>query len=469
MTNTDIVVQIEGRRRSNSLTPKMTSWPDASYAPSTSAQLAVADESQRFIHLGLLVIVLTFGIGGLLLGHIPLAGAIVASGMVKVADNRKSVQHLEGGIIKEIRVRNGDRVAVGQTLIVLEDERANASLDLLAGQWDAAAAKAARLQAERDIRPELIFPERLRARAGEHPLAELLSMETGLFYSKRATLERQIALFADQSAELDREIVNLQEQLRAETAVSRLQAEELRVHETAFQQQLVSRIQMLASQRIQQQHQARLAELGAALARARQRQSDLRLRTVAVRTQYTQGAADELSVVNALLFDLEEKQRPSRDAVHRQTITAPIAGQIVDLQVFTVGGVVRPGERLLDIVPEAEPLLVEARIGLDDVDNVQPGLPVDVRLTAYPARSTPLLNGVVRYVSADQISDPHTGVGHYITQVAVDPASLVIAGENVRLQPGMHAELFIKTGERTALDYLLAPMVDTLRRSLREP
>jgi len=244
------------------------------------------------------VIILTFGIGGLLLGHIPLAGAIVASGMVKVADNRKSVQHFEGGIIKEIRVHNGDRVAVGQTLIVLEDERANASLDLLAGQWDAAAAKAARLQAERDIRPELIFPERLRARAGEHPLAELLSMETELFHSKRAILERQIALFADQSAELDREIVNLQEQLRAETAVGRLQAEELRVHETAFQQQLVSRIQLLASQRIQQQHQARLAELGAALARARQRQGDLRLRTVAVRTQYTQGAADELSMVN---------------------------------------------------------------------------------------------------------------------------------------------------------------------------
>ncbi len=251
--------------------------------------------------------------------------------------------------------------------------------------------------------------------------------------------------------------------------MGRLQAEELRVHETAFQQQLVSRIQLLASQRIQQQHQARLAELGAALARARQRQGDLRLRTVAVRTQYTQGAADELSMVNALLFDLEEKQRPSRDAVHRQTITAPIAGQIVDLQVFTVGGVVRPGERLLDIVPEAEPLLVEARIGLDDIDNVQPGLPVDVRLTAYPARNTPLLNGVVRYVSADQISDPRTGVGHYIAQVAVDPASRVIAGENVRLQAGMHAELLIKTGERTVLDYLLAPMADTLRRSLREP
>lgn len=469
MTSSDIIVQIEGRRRPIALNPKMPPSLNALCAPSIPAQPVTVDEGRRFIRLGLLVITLAFGIGGLLLSHIPLASAIVASGMVKVADNRKSVQHLEGGIIKEIRVRNGDRVAAGQTLIVLEDERANASLDLLAGQWDAAAAKAARLQAERDFQPELMFPERLRARASERHLAQLLRMEAESFRSKRAMLERQIALFTDQNAELDQEIANLHEQLRAETAAGRLQAEELRVHETAFQRQLVSKVQVLASQRAQQQHQARVAELGAALARVRQRQDDLRLRTATTRAQYVQGAADELTAVNALLFDLEEKQRPSRDAVHRQAITAPLAGQIVDLQVFTVGGVARPGERLLDIVPEAEPLLIEARLGLDDIDNVRPGLAVDVRLTAYPTRSTPLVHGVVRYVSADQLSDPRTGVRHYIAQVAVDPVSLAIAGESVRLQPGMHAELFIKIGERTVLDYLLAPMTDTLRRSLREP
>ena len=143
MTSSDIIVQIEGRRRPISLNPKIPPSLEALCAPSTTAQPVIVDEGRRFIRLGWLVITLAFGIGGLLLSHIPLAGAIVASGMVKVANNRKSVQHLEGGIIKEIRIRNGDRVAAGQTLIVLEDERANASLDLLAGQWDAAAAKAA--------------------------------------------------------------------------------------------------------------------------------------------------------------------------------------------------------------------------------------------------------------------------------------------------------------------------------------
>lgn len=174
------------------------------------------------------MVAVAFGAGGYLLGGAPLAGAVVASGVVKVADNRKSVQHLEGGIVKEIRVHNGERVAAGQTLIVLEDERTSAGLDLLAGQWDAAATKAARLQAERDFRPEPDFPERLRARAENPKVAELLRMETSLFQTKRAALERQLKSFENQIAEIDREQNSLQAQLSAEKEASRLLGEEVR-------------------------------------------------------------------------------------------------------------------------------------------------------------------------------------------------------------------------------------------------
>ena len=464
MTNDNTVVQI-GRRRP-------AREPSQNAAPSATDPVSLAppalEEGRKAIRLGLLVVVVAFGGGGLLLGRTPLAGAVVVSGVVKVTDNHKSVQHLEGGIVKEIRVRNGDRVAAGQTLIVLEDERATAGLDLLAGQWDAAAAKAARLQAEREFRSEPVFPERLRARAGDARIAELLRMETAQFQTKRAALERQLKSFDDQVAETEKEQVSLQAQLAAEKEASRLLAEEVRANEAGQQQQVVAKVQVLALKRAQQERLARQAELGAAIARTRQRMEELRSRAKAFRNQYTQAAADESSAVRAQLADLEEKQRPSRDAVTRQAIVAPIAGQVVDLQVFTVGGVARPGERLLDIVPESQPLLVEARVGLDDIDDLRLEQSADIRLTAYPTRTTPLLHGTVRYISADQLSDPRTGTQHYIAQVAVDAASLQAAGDGVHLQPGMRAELFIKTGERTVLDYLLEPVAATLRRALRE-
>ncbi len=444
--------------------PIQSLMPLAMVAPAP----AVLDEGRRVIRLGLLVLALAFGGAGLMLGRVPLASAVVAPGVVKVADNRKSVQHLEGGIVKEIRVRNGDRVAAGQTLIVLEDERASAGLDLLAGQWDTAAARAARLQAERDFRSEPLFPERLHGRAAEPRVAELLRTETALFQTRRAALERQLQSFNEQIVEIEQEQASLQAQLGAEKEAGRLLGEELRAYEAGQQQHVVTRVQVLALKRAQQERLARQAELGGAMARSRLRMEELRARAAALRNQYMQVAADELSTIKAQLADLEEKLRPSRDAVNRQAIVAPLAGQVVDLQVFTVGGVVRPGERVLDIVPDASTLLIEARIGLDDIDNLHLQQAVDIRLTAYPTRSTPLLHGVVRYISADQLSDPRTGAAHYIAQVAVEGSALSSAGAALPLQPGMRAELFIKTGERTVLDYLLEPLTATLRRSLRE-
>jgi len=347
MTNDQTVVQI-GRKRpvreptqtAQNLAPTQTAQ---NLAPPTqnpvSSAPVVLEEGRKAIRIGLLVVSVAFGGGGLLLGRAPLAGAVVASGTVKVTDNHKSVQHLEGGIVKEIRVRNGDRVAAGQTLIVLEDERTTAGLDLLAGQWDAAAAKAARLQAERDFRPEPerdfrpepAFPERLRARTEDPKVAELLRMETSLFQTKRAALERQLKSADDQVAEIDREQNSLQVQLSAEKEASRLLDEEVRANEAGQRQQVVTKVQVLSLKRAQQERLARQAELGGAIARSRQRMEEsrqrmeeLRSRAAALRNQYTQAAADELTTVKALLSDLEEKQRPSRDAVNRQAITAPI-------------------------------------------------------------------------------------------------------------------------------------------------
>ena len=461
MTADAVIFQMTAKKPTREAEQNLSPVPDSTAA-------AVLTEGQRVIRVGLLVVIAAFGVGGVMFGQAPLAGAVLASGVVKVADNRKSVQHLEGGIVKEIRVRNGDPVVAGQTLIVLEDEPAPATLDLLPGQWEATAAKAARLQAERDVRPEPDFPARLRARAADARVADLLRMEITLFHTKRAALDRQLTSLDQQISEIDREQASLQAQFDAGKEANRLLAEEVGANEAGEQRQIVSKVQVLALKRAQQERLARQAELTGAMARSRQRREELRARATALRNQYSQAAADELTAVKATLADLDEKQRPSRDAVNRQAIVAPIAGQVVDLQLFTVGGVARPGERLLDIVPDSEPLLIEARIGLDDIDDLRLNQPADIRLTAYPTRTTPLLTGVVRYLSADQLVDARTGAPHYIAQVAVDAASLAQAGGRVRLQPGMRAEVFVKTGERTVIDYLLEPVAATLRRALRE-
>lgn len=467
MPNRDSIVQIKSKHVLNQPALSHSSTVAFSALSESVTALALFAEGRKMIRLGLLVVATTFGGGGVLIGHTPLAGAVVASGIVKVADNRKSVQHLEGGIVKEIRVHNGDRVAAGETLIVLEDERTTANLDLLAGQWDAAAAKAARLQAERDFRTEPDFPQRLRTRANDSKVAEIMRSEIALFQAKRGALERQLQSFQDQIAEIEREQGSLQTQLNAEKEASRLLTEEVRANEAGALRQVVTKVRVLELKRAAQERLARQAELGGAMARSRQRMEELRARKTTLRNQYIQNAADELTSTKALLADLDEKQRPSRDAVQRQAIIAPLAGQVVDLQLFTIGGVVKPGERLLDLVPDAEPLLIEARIGLDDVDDLRLEQPVDIRLTAYPTRTTPLLHGRVRYISADQMSDPQTRKAHYVAQVAVDSAALA-AAHSVRLQAGMHAELFIKTEERTVLDYLLEPVTVTLQRALRE-
>ncbi|MGQ0656871.1 MAG: HlyD family type I secretion periplasmic adaptor subunit, partial [Chromatiales bacterium] len=203
------------------------------------------------------------------------------------------------------------------------------------------------------------------------------------------------------------------------------------------------------------------------IAAARQKITGHELRIASLRDEYLQTAADELTASQAKIFDLEERLRPLQDASERQQIIAPIAGEVVGLKVFTVGGVIAPREPLLDIVPEDNPLIVEARVNVESIDELRLGMDADIRLTAYHVRSTPLIRGTVTYVSADRLSDEQTRAPYYLAHITVDKESLRAAGE-LRLLPGMPAEVFIKTQARTALDYLLEPVMGSLRRSLRE-
>jgi epimerase transport system membrane fusion protein len=430
--------------------------------------LEQALDMRPLVRAGLAVIVATvLGLGGWA-AFAQLSGAVIAPGFVKIDLNRKVVQHQEGGIVREIRVRDGDRVKQGQPLLVLDDVRVDATLDTLSTQLVAERAKAARLAAEAAYSSKLLFPSDIVRREDELKVAETLERERALFQTRRAAVESQIALLRRQTREIGDEAVALNDQISAEQRAIELQREELRANEDLLRQNYVQKTRVLTLQRAVAEYEARHGEHRAELAKARQRTSEIDLRIVSAQNAYKQSAIDELKDSTAKIFDLEEKLRPSRDAAQRQQIVAPIAGEVVGLRVFTAGAVVGPRDVLMEVVPNDKVLIVEARIRPEDINHVRPGSEADIRLTAYKQRSTPLVQGTVTYVSGDRMVDTQTGTPYYVVHVDVPAAALEQAG-GLKLQAGMPAEIFIRTDRRTAFDYLLAPVTSYLRRAGREP
>lgn len=433
-----------------------------------NAARAETGELTRIARGGVAVVVVgVLGLGAWLV-LAPLSGAVIAPGFVKVDMNRKQVQHQEGGIIKQVLVRDGEHVRQGQILVVIDDVRLDATLDLLRTQHDGERAKAARLEAERAFLPEVKFPAELVARRNEPKVAELLQRETGLFRARREALDSQIAVLRKQIRHTVDEAQALAGQIAAEERALKSQREELEVNRALLSQGFVQKTRLMSLERAVADYEARWEEHRAELAKTRQRASELELRVLAQRNSYVQSAADELKEASTRLFDLEERLRPSKDASDRQRIAAPIAGEVVGMRVFSTGSVVGPREVLMEIVPEDKTLVVEARIRPEDINHVRAGFPAEVRLTAYQTRTTPLVAGSVNYVSADRMVDPQSGAPYYVVNVDVSAGALADAG-NLRMQAGMPAEVYIRTDSRTAFDYMLAPVTGYLRRGMREP
>jgi HlyD family type I secretion membrane fusion protein len=420
------------------------------------------------IRLGLLLLTLAVGGAGTWACVATLSAAIIAPGVIKVEDNRKSVQHREGGIVSAILVKEGEHVTAGGTLIMLGDEAVAAQLQAIAAQLDAETAKAARLDAESSGAEQVAFPSALQARGEQASVSSAMQSERAAFLAKRRALDEQLSLLDEQSAQVKQEIAGLERQAHSKQSATALMRDEVRTHQSLSQVGFVSKMQVLRLQRNLEDYEAQRSEYLSNIARARQRLAELAVRRNAVRSQYRQGAADELPATRARIATLEQQVRTSRDAARRQAIVAPIAGKVVDLKVFTLGGVVAPGATLMEIVPDASLLIVEARLNVDDVAHAKVGMRADVRINAYSIRSAPLLIGELRQVSADRMTDPATGRPYYLAQIAVDAQSLR-AASGVQLQPGMAAEVFLNAGSRTPLDYLVEPIRNAMRRAARQP
>ena len=445
-------------------------WNNAREVLVPTAEVDADTDMKRIVRAGLIVV--GSGIAAFVLWSslAPLSGAIIAPGFVKVDMNRKTVQHQEGGIVKEVRVRDGDKVALGQPLIVLEDLRVDAQVELLRQQLDAERAKAARLQAERTFAPKVIFPGELEQRAKDPKLAETMERELAQFRARRDALDGQVAVLRKQIAESAEEAKALNDQIAAEERAIKLQKDELAINEKLLKDNFIQKTRLMTLERGVAEYEARWGEHRAELSKTRSRASEIELRILSMRNTYMQQATDEMKETSAKIFDLEERMRPSKDAAERQTIRAPASGEVVGLRVFSAGAVVAPRDVLFDVVPDEKTLIIEARIRPEDVNHVKPGAEADVRLTAYKQRTTPLVQGKVTYISADRLVEGQgaNAMAFYSAHISVPLDALKAAG-NLQMTAGMPAEVYVRTDSRNAFDYMLAPVTAFLRRGMREP
>lgn len=424
-------------------------------------------DSRKTIRGGIIVIALFFGVFGGWAVLAPLAGAIIVEASVKVDSYRKTVQHLEGGIVREILVRNGDQVRQGQPLIILNDIQASATVDALRIQHAGEQVRAARLRAEKGRQKNVVFPESL-VKSDDPKFTALAAAEQAAFDARRQLVDGQATLLRTQIGEVREEIKGLESQIKFADDYITYTREELVINERLHKESFVAYTRILTLKRQLVEKEEKRGEFVALVSQAKQKISERELRIITLYDNYVKEATEELRDVERRIADMEERLRPTQDQLKRLTIVAPIAGEVVGLKVTTVGGVIAPRESLMDIVPTHPRVVVEGRVRVEDIDEVTVGQPVDVMLSAYKRRTTPKVAGKVSYISGDSLTDSGpSAVPYYLIHVEVDPKSLAEIG-NLPLTPGMPATAFLKTRERTFLHYMLEPITDTLRRSMRE-
>ena len=415
------------------------------------------------------VVIMAVGLGGfgLWASSVPISSAAVAPGVVAVDSNRKVIQHLEGGIIGELLVRDGDHVSAGQVLVRLDDLEAKALHDLLEGQYVALAAQEARLSAVRDGLDHLVFPDSLQALRDQPKPAELLSAQERIFASSREALEGQIDVLNQRIAQSEASIAAFEAQREAGSEQLALIEQELDGVRGLVKQGLVPKPRQLALEREAARLRGLQGDYENRMAQARETIAQTKLEILNARQGRVDQATTELGDVESRRAQAAERLAEAAAKLGRRDLVAPQAGTVLNLRYHTLGGVVPPGGEVLDLVPDQDELIVEAKIKPSDIDVVRVGLPAQVALTAYKSRVTPKVDGHITQVSADALQDERTGQYYFATRIAVDSDALAHL-EKVELTPGMQVETFINTGERTMAAYLIQPLTDSFRRAFRE-
>jgi HlyD family type I secretion membrane fusion protein len=396
----------------------------------------------------------------------PIEGAVVAPGIVGVDSTRKTVQHLEGGIIGEILVREGGTVSTGDVVIRLQNTVPASILNELQAQYFEARATEARLIAERDGRETIAFPPELLEKVADLAVQDAILGQQSIHESRWKLMDERLTILERTIGGLESEILGLEGQITSGKIQLTLIDEELDDTLSLYNKQLINKPRLLALQRDKAKLEGAINNFTASVGAARQRIEEARMRKAELQTAAATEVVAQLQEARTRAYELSQQIAAAQDVMGRTVIRAPIDGIVVGLKVHTIGGVIAAGQPLLDIVPSNDTLVVHATIDPLDIDQVEAGLPATVWLSALNRRNHEPIEGVVQMISADRLTDATTGFAYYLARVELQPDAL--KAKAITIQPGMSAEVMIRTGARTPLDYLTAPIARFLSRALRE-
>ncbi len=427
------------------------------------ADLPIADRKIR--RLGLGIVGVTFGLFGTWAAIAPLDGAAYAPGVVTVQAYRKTVQHLEGGIVKEVLAHDGDIVQRDDPLIILDDAQLRFEYEIARSQLLAARAMEARLIAERDTLPEIGFGKiaDLASLRGE----EARQGETQVFNARQGSRLGQIAVLRERIGQLNQQIKGLESMIGAKVSLEKSYSSEINELTDLLQQGFVDKQRLLEQERKLGMLRSEVADHRSTINRTRLQINETQLQILQVDKDFSADVVKQLAEVQTRIYDLQEKTSALEDRLSHIVIRAPDAGMVIGMTVHTIGGVVRPATPLLDIVPSVSELVIEAQVAPVDIDRIAIGKRADIRFGAFKSSTTPVIEGEVSSVSADRLTNEKTGAAYYLARVRVTEEGARTLGER-KLLPGMPADVLIITGQRTLLQYLMQPARDVMSQSMIE-
>ncbi|MCC3751093.1 MAG: HlyD family type I secretion periplasmic adaptor subunit [Halorhodospira halophila] len=423
------------------------------------------DRFPRMFGLGV-ILVAFFGVGGWA-ATAKIDGAVVAPGTVTVDSYRQTVQHLEGGIVERLHVRDGDVVERGDLLIQLDETQARAEYLMTWHRYVSTLARQARLEAELEGEEELAFPEQVEESAEQSEAIERVRrMQARQFETRRDALHGEIEVLEQRIDELGERIEGMEAQREAKLRSIDSLEEEIETKEELVEREAIPSSELRPLERELAGLEGEAGELRASIAASRIEIGEAQLQMIQTQREFQREVAADLGEASDQVDELEEELRALEDTLARKQIRAPVGGEVVNMQVHAERAVIQGGEPVLDLVPEGEPLVLEGEVRPQDVDNVHPGMTADVRFTAFSFRRTPVIEGEVTFVSADRIEEEDQEP-YYKVRAVVEDEELAKLGD-ADLRPGMPADVMINTGERTPLQYLAKPITDAIARSFRE-
>ncbi|WP_182085669.1 HlyD family type I secretion periplasmic adaptor subunit [Aureimonas sp. ME7] len=413
-------------------------------------------------------IVAVFIVGiGVWAAFAPLSGAVVASGVVKVEDSRKVVKNRDGGIVSQVLVRDGQRVEAGDILLRMDDVQARSAYEVYDNQLMNLLARRARFTAESKGEDQITFPPEVLERRDDPSIEQLVTDQTILFQTRKQGLETQIDILEQRKQQLSTRISGYEVQINSIDRQQELIEEEKKGVASLLAKGLAPKTQVLALERASVDLGGQTGSLRSQIAEARETQGEAEMQINRLKQDRLTEANEGISTVQSDMANIVPRLQSARATLDLTEVRAPVKGTILGLTQFTNGGVVGAGERIMDIVPDDTQLVIEAMINPQDIAKVEPNMMAMVKLTAYNQRVTPSVEGKILRVSPDRLTTEN-GTAYFKADIEVPPTALSHLSHDIRLYPGMPAEVMVPTGERTALDYLLSPITNSMDRAFRE-